>query len=95
MPKINWEIGLIEFKCDEPNFSKELKGFKCNTIRVVETDDIADEVLSSLYHLNCIRVVSTKDGKSFERTLTDITVYRGRIVFSWTHPAGLGEAVYS
>lgn len=59
----------IYVKSYPENYEKEESGRKSNTIRMLDGNDI-------------IEVLNTETGKTFTRTIKDITVYKGIIVIS-------------
>lgn len=65
----------IIVKSNAENFNKEMTGIKPNTVRKLDGKDI-------------IQVIETEHGYSFEREITDITVFDGRIIISWKGTSG-------
>ena len=60
----------IEVKSYPENFEKEKSGIKPCTIRKLDGKDE-------------IKIVNTKTGETIERTITDITVWKGEIIISF------------
>ncbi len=60
----------IHVKSIPENWEKERDGCKPNTIRVLDGKDI-------------IKITNTETGDIFERTITDITTWKGQIIISF------------
>lgn len=83
--KISNDGALITFNSREPWYSKEKEGQKCNTVRRFKEDLEIEKVLSSLFTLVEIEIVDGATNQSFRRLISDISVFDGRIIFSWQH----------
>lgn len=57
------------------NWEKEKNGSKPNTLRI----------LPNPYTKDTIEVVNTLTGESFQRDITDITIWQGNMIISWKH----------
>jgi len=62
----------IIVKSIHENWLKEKDGRKTNTLRELDGKDQ-------------IMVINTETGISFERQITDITIWNGKIIISWQH----------
>lgn len=78
----------IDFKSTPENYRKEYLGLKRNTVRKFGLEpDVREELLNkyligeldNLY----IRIIKTSTSESFERQVTDVTLFEGIYVISW------------
>jgi hypothetical protein len=65
----------IQVKSIPEMWEKEKAGTKANTLRELDGNDI-------------ITVINTQTGETFERTISDITVWKGKIIISWMDKNG-------
>lgn len=77
------------FKTKSPFYEKERDNLKCNTVRKLDSDDSRFEDALEVIQLrlsltpHTIKIINPITQESFERTLTDITYYDERFIFSW------------
>ena len=77
----------IRFKSIPMFFEKEKYGLKPNTVRELSGAEW-DLLLNNITHLDKIWITSTEDETEFfTRTITDISFFDNRFIFSW-EPAG-------
>jgi hypothetical protein len=71
----------IHFKSYPEMYQKEKSGRKPNTVRGFENSNEAEESVISDVSYICIH---SNTGEYFQRKLTDISIFKGRIIFSWS-----------
>lgn len=76
---------MIIFKSVGEFFIKEKTGSKSNTVRMPSYED-RESIIECIDTLTHITIISTDTGENFVRQLTDISIYREAIIFSWRHP---------
>lgn len=82
---------MVQFKSIDRIYHKEKLGIKPNTVRKI---DLSDErflhLISKAYsgfndNEISILIVNSETGDSFERWITDITIFNDLIIISWKH----------
>jgi len=84
------ENNTIIFKSTPEYYQKEKAGLKCNTVRQITKPD---EYKAFHDFYRCFEAISNKTitiinvdtEESFNRRLTDISVYKNCYIFSWEH----------
>lgn len=71
------------FKSLPENWIKEQDGRKSNTLRKIALDDPRYEALKIG---DKICIINTVTYETFEREITDITLWEGWTIISWRHP---------
>ena len=87
------EGNTIIFKSTPDNYSKELRGVKCNTVRrfVFYSEIKSFELFYEAWLANNdlidfkICIIDTHTRGQFFRTITDISEYDGMFIFSWRY----------
>jgi len=81
----------IDFKSTAENYRKEYLGLKKNTVRDLAEDspendirrEILDEFISGKLDNLFVRIIKTSTSESFERSVTDVTIFKGVYIISW------------
>ena len=91
----------VRFKSSPENFDKEYLGKKPNTVREPSWHDYKDQRWPLLQEraqrpgldgeVTRIVIDCIDDERSFARTITDVTEWKGLFIISWEHPRGKEE----
>jgi len=78
----------IDFKSTPENYRKEYLGLKRNTVRDLTEDtdirkELLDDFISGKLDNLFIRIIKTSTSESFERKVTDVTIFQGIYIISW------------
>ena len=81
----------IQFKSTPINYRKESLGLKRNTVRDLAEDSpendirraILDEFINGELDNLFIKIIKTTTLESFERKVTDVTIFQGIYIISW------------
>ncbi len=78
---------MVSFKSIPAMFEKEKCGVKPNTVRDI---DMFDERFTRLIDgdSRVIRIENSETGESFQRPITDVTVWKDLMMISWKHEGG-------
>jgi len=73
---------MVVFHTRSPFFEKERDGLKRNTVRNLKATSY-ETMISSLFLIRKIKIINSETEDSFERTLTDVSYFEERFIFSW------------
>lgn len=80
------KIKPVRFKSTQENFSKEISGIKCNTLRNKDPRDARYRILKECMakkEYGRIEIQNTETGAIFSRQITDVTTHRDWYIISW------------
>jgi len=66
---------VVEFNSISPYYEREEKGQKGNTVRVLQGEE-KDQFVNAIFRLTHVRIKNKDTMESFEKLITDISVFR-------------------
>lgn len=78
---------IIVFESNPDYYFKEASGQKNNTVRL-DPSIRQIKTITKWYNSNTnrtIRIINTVTRESFDRILTDMSIYKNVIIFTWRH----------